>query len=76
MNTYKIIHREELVDWFYIEAESEEAAISEYNRLVAEGKIDFSNMEMVDSSDTAILDDIDVSAIENIDDLKGEADNG
>ncbi len=57
MKTFKIVHREELVGWFYVEAENEAAALEEYNRKVNNGEIDFSDMEMVDSSDTAELDD-------------------
>jgi hypothetical protein len=57
MATYKIVHTEELVGWFYVEADSEEEAIEEYNRQVNNGEIDFSDLEMVDSTDVARLDD-------------------
>lgn len=55
MNEYKIIHREELVGWFYVNANSEEEAIEEYHHMLSNGEIDFSDMEMVDSEDTAVL---------------------
>ena len=55
MATYRIEHREELVGDFYLEADSEEEALMEYQCQVAEGKIDFSYMEMVDSSDVPFL---------------------
>ena len=51
MAEYKIIHREELVGAFYLEADSEEDALEKYNFMVDNGEIDFSDMEMVNSSD-------------------------
>lgn len=53
METYKIIHKEVLEGWYYVEAESEEAALEEFQYQCGEGKIDFSDMEMVDSEDIA-----------------------
>ena len=53
MKTYKIIHTETLVGWFYVEAETPEDALDEYYRLVSNGKIDFSDLEMIDSEDKA-----------------------
>ena len=55
MKEYKIIHKEELVGWFYVEADNAEEALDEYNRMVQNGEIDFSDMEMVDSCDTAVV---------------------
>lgn len=55
MNTYKIIHKEELVGVFEVKAYSEASALREFEYLVSEGKIDFSDMEIIDSSDTAKL---------------------
>ena len=52
MAEFKIVHREELVGEFYLEADSEEDAIQKFNFMVDNGEIDFSDMEMVDSSDT------------------------
>ena len=52
MKTWTICHREELCGYFDIEAETPEAALEEYYRQVEEGKVDFSKLEMVDSSDT------------------------
>lgn len=54
-NTYKIVHREELVGWFFVEAESEEEALEKYHHQVNNGRVDFSDLEMVDSSDIAEL---------------------
>lgn len=50
MAVYKIIHREELVGWYYVEADSEEEAIAEFEYLSSEGQIDYSDMEMTDAS--------------------------
>ena len=49
--TYKIVHTETSVDWFFVEAESKEAALEEFQAQLNEGKIDFRDMETVDSSD-------------------------
>ena len=56
MKEYKITHREYLVGWYYVDAENEEAR-RKYNRMVSEGKIDFSDMELIDSSDDVEEDD-------------------
>lgn len=52
MKTWKIVHKEELVGYFYVEAETAEDALEEYAYQVENGQIDFSDMEMVDSEDT------------------------
>ena len=57
MASYKIIHKEELVGWFYVEADSEKEALAKYDEMVNNGEIDYSDMEMVDSSDEAVLDE-------------------
>ena len=49
--------KEELIGWFYVEANSEEEALEEWNFKVNNGEIDFSDMDMVDSSDTAVLEE-------------------
>lgn len=51
MKTWKIIHREELVGWYYVEAETVEDAMEEWKRRVENGQVDFGDMEMVDSDD-------------------------
>lgn len=51
VKTWTICHREELCGYFDIDAETPEAAMEEYYRLADEGKIDFSKLEMIDSSD-------------------------
>lgn len=53
MRDYKITHREELVGEYFVEAESEEDALEFFHHLCREGKIDFGDLEMVDSDDTA-----------------------
>lgn len=55
MQKYRIVHREELVGYFDVEADSKEGAVEEFFRLINDGKIDFSDMEMVDGSDEAVL---------------------
>lgn len=57
MATYKIIHKEELIGWFYVEADSEEEALDEFDFQVNDGKVDFSDMEMINSSNEAVLDE-------------------
>ena len=52
---YKITHTEVLVDNFYVDAENELDAIDVFNQKVENGEIDFSRVEMVDSSDVATL---------------------
>ena len=56
MATYKIKHKEELIGWFYVEADSEEEALDEFDFQVNDGKVDFSDMEMINSSNEAVLD--------------------
>ncbi len=51
MAIFKIIHREELVDWFYVEADSKEEALKRFEYLSQDGQIDYTDMEMSDSSD-------------------------
>ncbi len=51
MKTYRIIHKEVLTGWFYVNAESEEEALEEFRYQCGEGKIDFGNMDIVDSED-------------------------
>lgn len=51
MKTWKIVHREELVGWYYVEAETAEDAMEEWKHRVENGQIDFGDMEMVDSDD-------------------------
>ena len=54
MATYKIIHKEELIGWFYVEADSEKEAMDVWDSKVNNGEIDFSDLEMTDSSDYAV----------------------
>ena len=48
MKTFKIVHREKLVGWYYINAETAEEALEEFEYQVSEGKIDISDLEMID----------------------------
>lgn len=57
MATYKIIHKEELVGWFYVEADSEEEALDKFLLRASRGEIDFSDMDLIESSDEAVLDE-------------------
>ena len=52
MKNWKIVHKEELVGYFYVKAETAEDALEEYAYQVENGQIDFSDMEIVDSEDT------------------------
>lgn len=47
---YMIIYNETITHWFYVDAESEEAAEAEFNHQVNNGEIDFSDGEQTDSS--------------------------
>lgn len=55
---YKIIHTEQLVGWYYVEANSEKEAIDEFRRQAEDGEIDFSDLEMTDSSDVAVFEGV------------------
>ena len=58
MKTYKIVHTETLVGWFYVDAETPEVALEEYHNQVSNGVIDFSDLEMIDSEDKVEEDDV------------------
>ena len=55
MKTYEICHREEYVGYYYVEANSEEEALEEFMQQVSAGKVDLTDVEMMDSNDEAIL---------------------
>ena len=57
LRTYKIVHREELIGWYYVEATGEEEAIEKFNEMACNGEVDFSDLEVVESSDEAVLDE-------------------
>lgn len=50
---YTIRHIETLVGYFDIEADDESSTIEKFRDDVSSGKIDFSDMEMIESYDTA-----------------------
>lgn len=51
MKEYRITHKEELIGYYYIEAQTEAEALEKFSRMAANGEINFSDMEMTDSSD-------------------------
>lgn len=55
--TYKIIYTEIIVHHFYVDAENEDAALEEYNRMSIDGELDFSDGEIVDTDTAVELDD-------------------
>lgn len=57
MGLYKIIHREQLIGEYYVEASDEQEALNVWEAMICNGDVDFSDMEMIDSSDEAVLDD-------------------
>lgn len=52
MKTYTIRHEEKLVGLYTIEAEDPEQAIDAFQRATANGAIDFSDMELIESNDS------------------------
>jgi len=46
---YRIVHTEKLEGWWNIEASSPKEALEEFNHMVEDGKIDFSDLEMIDA---------------------------
>lgn len=56
MGLYKIVHREQLIGEYYVEACDEQEALNVWEAMVNKGGVDFSDMELIDSSDEAVLD--------------------
>lgn len=56
-NRYKIIHTETLVGHYEIEANSEQEAVYEFCKRCANGEIDFSDLELVNGENVAVLDE-------------------
>lgn len=52
MKTYTIRHEERLVGLYTIESEDPDQAIEAFQRATANGEIDFSDMDLVDSEDS------------------------
>lgn len=50
MKEYRITYREKLVGWYFVEAESEEDARAKFEYMQQEGKIDYSDMELIETS--------------------------
>ena len=57
---FKIEQREELVGYFEVKADDESSVMDAYQHLVQEAKIDYGDMEMVDSSDKLIRENFEV----------------
>ena len=51
MKEFKIIHKERLVGTYYIEADDVHDAVKKYWNMVISGEIDYSDMDVIDSSD-------------------------
>lgn len=51
MKPYKITHREHSIGYYYVDAENEKEAMEKYNKLVNDGEIDYSDMEVEEFSD-------------------------
>lgn len=43
MKTYKIVYKETLVHWFYVDAENEHDAEEKFNQGLMDGEFDFSD---------------------------------
>lgn len=56
MKTYKIIYKETLTHWFYVDAENEDEAKEKFEQGSMDGEFDFSHGD-VDSSDFKIEED-------------------
>ena len=53
MKTYKVIYKETLIHWFYVDAENEEEAKERFEQGLMDGEYDFSDGS-VDEADYAI----------------------
>lgn len=51
---FKIVHRETLVGWFYVEAADEDEAMRKFENSSYNGDVDFSDMELVESSNEVV----------------------
>ena len=51
MKEFKITHKERLVGTYYIEADDVYDAVNKYWSMVMAGEIDYSDMDVIDSSD-------------------------
>jgi hypothetical protein len=58
MKTYRVFYEEVIEHVFYVDAESKDDIIDEFNKLVEDGKIDFSNGE-VTHSDIEYVEEVD-----------------
>lgn len=52
---YEIRHTETLVGFYEVEADTEEEALDEFDALCWEGKIDLSDLDMLDTSNVAYV---------------------
>lgn len=60
MNTYLIVHTETLRGYYYIDAESPEDACDRWYDEVCANKVDFSDLDLINTEDEAelVLDDL------------------
>lgn len=54
MKAYKIVHTETLMTEIYVDAETDEEALAKYQTMLNNGEIDFSDEDLVDSSDEVV----------------------
>lgn len=54
MKAYKIVHTETLMMEVYVDAETDEEALAKYQTMLNNGEIDFSDEDLVDSSDEVV----------------------
>ena len=50
MKTFKITYKEVLYHEFYVEAETEDDVEDEFDRMVNEGEVDFSDADLIDGN--------------------------
>ena len=53
MAKFKIVHEEKLKGYYFVEAKDERNAIDVFEEKCNRGEIDFSDLDLIDSSDTA-----------------------
>lgn len=59
MKTYKVYYKEIVEHQFYVDAESEDKVVEEFNKMVSDGKINFDN-GFVEHSDIEFIHEVKV----------------
>ena len=54
METYKVVYEERIIHCFYIEADSEDGAMEEFERLSFNAELDLSDGELVEGNVVSI----------------------